>query len=190
MSIIKKENKIKTKNNNKKGEKHMNLNLTKINSLKPDFKKLNEEITTIKTFYNEFDVKSKESKELFNELMNFQDEDGSFKLIDSFKIEKDARIAYCYYPTYLVTAIMIEAYLYDKNYCIDLEEKLKIALHFSTLRGLSNGDSYGEEYFDNVMIFVNKGARKFIDDYPNICNEFTDLLTKHINYYISKGKIK
>ena len=48
-------------------------------------------------------------------IVDFQDSDGSFKLFDSYEIPSDARVDFCWVPTYICTAILMKAYMTDPS---------------------------------------------------------------------------
>ena len=159
------------------------LNLVKQEASKPNFKILDENLKEIKDIYNSINLNDCTGKELFEELMSFQDEDGSFKLINTFQIDKDARIEYCFLPTYYITAIMIEAYLIKEDYYPGLKDVLSKALVVCTYRGLSNGEYMTDEYKENFEIFNKKGVKEFVKAYPNLCFEFTKMMKYFIDFY-------
>ena len=159
------------------------LNLVKQEASKPNFNVLDSNLEEIIKVYKSINLNDCIGKEMFEELMAFQDEDGSFKLVNTFQIEKDSRIHYCFLPTYYITAIMIEAFLTSENYYPGLIEYLKKALLVCTYRGLSNGDYMGDEYRDNYMIFANKNLNEFVNKYPDLCPEFTKMMEYFIEIY-------
>ena len=80
----------------------------------PRFDELSQMLSGLKDFLaEEADFNDKDWSENLNAIIDFQDEDGSFKLFDSFNIPSDARVDFCYMPTYLATATLMKAYLTD-----------------------------------------------------------------------------
>ena len=67
-----------------------------------------------------------------------QDDDGSFKLFDSYRIPGDARVDFCFIPTYLSTAILMKACLTDpEKFNQRHEDALRKGLLSSCARNLT-----------------------------------------------------
>ena len=80
----------------------------------PRFDEFSRMLCELKEFLNEeADFNDKEWVENLKTIIDFQDEDGSFKLFCSFNIPSDARVDFCYIPTYLATAALMKAYMSD-----------------------------------------------------------------------------
>ena len=71
---------------------------------KPDFSELSRMISDLLDFLDETpDFTDCDWIENLDVIIDFQDEDGSFKLFDSYNIPSDARVDFCYIPTYICT---------------------------------------------------------------------------------------
>ncbi|MCR4649043.1 MAG: gamma-glutamylcyclotransferase [Lachnospiraceae bacterium] len=116
-------------------------------------------------------------EELVKQIVDFQDEDGSFKLVDSYEIESDCRVAYCFFPTYLSTAFLMKAFLFDKNLLIGNEEVLAKAMKASMarrLKGQGYDDTKGQ--INALKVFINAGVKQFIREYGSFCPEFCEMV--------------
>lgn len=81
---------------------------------------------TLKDFLDEkTDSNNSQWMENLNTILDFQDEDGSFKLISTYEIPSDARVDFCHEPTYICTAILMKAYLTGDS---ALKEKVETSL--------------------------------------------------------------
>ena len=85
----------------------------------------------------EADFKNTKWMEKLDEILEFQDADGSFKLLSSNNIPSDARVDFCHEPTYICTSILMKAYLTgDEEIREKLECPLSHGLEMSTSRNL------------------------------------------------------
>ena len=113
----------------------------------------------------------------FNSIVDFQDKDGSFKLLDSFKVESDARVDFCYIPTYICTAIIMKAFMFDQYVLAGRESVLANALGACCGRGLSgHGYEWLEGRIKALNIFSKAGIREFLIYHADICPEFTAMM--------------
>ena len=160
------------------------LKLQKQKCNEPKFDELDKMICDLESFFNEDpDFKDIIWQKNFNTILDFQDDDGSFKLFDSFKLPSDARVDFCYIPTYLCTATLIKAFLTDSN---EFTPKSKLGL----FKGLEascarNLRGHGYEAFkgqiEAINIFIKAGLNEFIDLYPDLCPEFSEMIKKIIS---------
>ncbi len=156
------------------------MKLEKVSASKPDFVKLDEMIAAMKGL-----LEDKLKAELtIDELCSFQDDDGSFKLLDSFEVSSDARVDYCYMPTYIGAAILMKEYLNgERRYASRLEKALKA----SQKRGLSGHGYDAEEGCISAMkIFTKGGLREFLESEVEICPEFHNIVQNILHQYNSK----
>jgi hypothetical protein len=119
----------------------------------------------------------------FEELCAFQDEDGSFKLLDSYEVPGDARVDFCHTPTYIGSAILMKKYLDGE---VSLKDKLEKALGASLKSGLL-GHGYDAESgrISAMNIFIKGGLREFLENHYYICPEFHDLVHNIVHQYNS-----
>ena len=119
-----------------------NLKLTKLNN--PNDEKLNEMISALKDFLNEkVDSNNTQWMENLNAILDFQDDDDSFKIFSTYEIPSDARVWYCHEPTYICSSILMKAYLTaDSNLKQKIETPLMHGLEKCCMRGL-RGHGYG-----------------------------------------------
>ncbi|MBR3362205.1 MAG: hypothetical protein IKG39_12835 [Lachnospiraceae bacterium] len=131
---------------------------------------------------------SDEWPERLAEIQRFQTEDGGFAYVDDWRIESDARVEFCYKPTYLCTAILMKASIV-RLLSQDGMECLKKGLLKSTGREFRGHGYEAEEGLEEAMHIFNLGlAGKFVEDYPNLCPEFTSLYSSTVDYLCSTGR--
>ena len=115
-----------------------------------------------------------EEQEAREELLRFQAEDGSFRLLDTLEVPSDAHVDYCYMPTYLGTAILMKG-LTDGELGA-LAQPLSKAMLFCTHRGFSGHGYEAESHRQAVLrIFHMAGCREFVSAHPGLCEAFTEL---------------
>ena len=105
----------------------------------PEFDELYKMLSDLNDFLNEdANPKDKQWNENLKTIIDFQDSDGSFKLFDSYEIPMDAKVDFCYMPTYLCTAILMKAFMINDS-AFTLKEKtaLKNGLKSSCARNLT-----------------------------------------------------
>ena len=154
-----------------------NLKLTKLNY--PYDEKLNEMISALKDFLNEeADSKNTQWMENLETILNFQDDDGSFKIFSTYDIPSDARVWYCHEPTYICSSILMKAYLTgDSTLTEKIEEPLMQGLERCCMRGL-RGHGYGalKGQIDALNIFMKGGLREFINLHSDLNSGFTEMI--------------
>lgn len=170
------------------------IKLNRQNHENPDFRLLDRELDELKTFLKQpVCEKDPEWCESFTEILNFQAEDGSFNLLDSYDIESDCRVDLCHMPTYLCSAIIMKAFLHKPELLCGRESKiLKSALHMCCARNL-HGHGYDamSGQLAALDIFISVGVRDFILKYPSLCPEFTGMILRisgEYKGYIQSGK--
>ena len=162
-----------------------NLKLTRSNHI--NIEKLNEMKNTLKDFLDEkTDSNNSQWMENLNTILDFQDEDGSFKLISTYEIPSDARVDFCHEPTYICTAILMKAYLTgDSALKEKVETSLVQGLEMCCMRSL-----YGHGYdslqgqIEALKIFMKGGLREFMDLHSESNTLlFTDMIFNIINEF-------
>ena len=156
------------------------LNLTRQNHLEPDLKELEDMLISLKSVLRSKDLDCGEWQDNLRDILKFQDTDGSFKLVDSFRIESDARVDFCYMPTYLCTAILMKALMYGGSGMVaSVKEALATALKVCCGRGLTG---HGYDSFrgkvEALKIFMKAGLREFLLMYPDLSRVFTDMIVE------------
>lgn len=155
------------------------LTLKKQKHNEPKFDELSEMICDLKDFLNdEVDFRDANWKENLNAIIDFQDDDGSFKFFDSYKIPSDARIDFIYTPTYLCTAILMKAYMSDaESFTLNAKSALTKGLKMSCAKNFrGHGYDAFKGQIEALNIFIKAGIREFIDLHPNLCLEFTEMI--------------
>lgn len=151
--------------------------LKKQKSNEPEFGELNKMLADLDEFLSEdANPNDKEWSKNLNAIIDFQNLDGSFKLLDSDEVPIDAKVDFCLTPTYLCTAILMKACLADSK-AFSLNEALSKGLEKSCAKGF-NGHGFEalKGQIEAINIFMNAGVREFIDIYPEICPEFTQII--------------
>ena len=156
------------------------MNDTKFTRLnKPDFDRLYEMKSAMrKILEEEADFKNTKWMEKLDEILEFQDADGSFKLLSSNNIPSDARVDFCHEPTYICTSILMKAYLTgDEKIREKLECPLFHGLEMCTSRNLKgHGYEALEGQIEALKIFMKGGVREFIDLHGDLNSRFTDMI--------------
>lgn len=107
-----------------------------------------------------------------------------WKLDEPENMPADARVDFVFTPTYIASAFIMKAALLTPELMNDdkIKSTLAAALLGSTARGFA-----GHGYENNIgrvraiKIFASAGARQFIEEYPNLCPDFTRLYKKTVN---------
>ena len=154
------------------------LNLTRQNHHEPNFQGLGNMLRALMSVLYSKDLDCAEWQDNLEAILRFQDSDGSFKLVDSFRIESDARVDFCYMPTYICTAILMKALMYDRSGTSTLvKEALSTGLKVCCGRGLAG---HGYDSFrgktEALKVFMEAGLREFLLLYPDLCRDFTDMI--------------
>ena len=150
----------------------------------PRFDELSQMLSGLKDFLaEEADFNDKDWSENLNAIIDFQDEDGSFKLFDSFNIPSDARVDFCYMPTYLATATLMKAYLTDpESFTIKEISALSNGLKMSTARKLRGHGYEGlKGQIEALNIFMKAGLNEFLDLHGDLCPEFSEMIGEIIS---------
>lgn len=162
------------------------LNLKKQKHNEPKFDELSMMLGDLKDFLNQdVNLNDKEWVKNFNSILDFQDDDGSFKLFDSYKIPGDARVDFCYLPTYICTAIVMKAFMTDSS-LFTLKEKSALlnGLKMSCAKNLKGHGYEGlKGQIEALNIFMKAGLNEFMDLYPDFCPEFSKMIEKIISTF-------
>ena len=145
---------------------------------KPEFNELFEMISAIKNFLEEdADINNTKWNENIDKILDFQDENGSFSLLTSYRVPSDARVDFCHTPTYICTAILMKAYLTDSTLKEKVEQSLIKGLESSTLRNLTgHGYDWFKGQIEALNIFIEGGLREFIDLHGDLNPKFTEMI--------------
>ena len=155
------------------------MTLQRLNASQPDFTRLNEMLTAMKGLLGN----NRNTVLRFEELLSFQDSDGSFNLLDSFQVPGDARVDFCYIPTYLGAAILMREYLKGRQ---GLKPALEMALNASLHRGFQgHGYEADKGCIDTLNIFIQGGLRDFLETQCEFCPEFHQLIHNILHRYNS-----
>lgn len=177
--MFKEHNKKKFKNQKMEAITMNNIKLTK--QTKPDFEELEQMLSDLDKFYNsEVKFNDKEWIKNLNAIIDFQDDDGSFNLFETYNIPNDAKIDFCYMPTYLCTATLMKAFL-SKPEAFTPKQKngLLKGLKMSSTKNLWGHGYEGLKYQINALnIFMKAGLNEFMDLYSEYCPEFSEMIEK------------
>ena len=142
------------------------MNILKLTKKENSPKKLFKMITPIKNFLKEeVDPKNPEWIENLKIILDFQDKNGSFNLINDTHIPSDARVDFQHMPTYICTAILMKTYLTtDSKLTQKIETPLRKGLRHSCRRNLKgHGYEALKGQIEALNIFMEAGLREFID---------------------------
>ena len=159
------------------------LDLSKKKHDKPEFDDLYKMLSDLEAFLDEdVDFNDDEWKENLDAIIDFQDLDGSFKFFESYKIPGDARVEFCYMPTYICTAVLMKAYLTDQGaFKMKETSALLNGLKMSCVKKLRGHGFEGlKGLFESLEIFKKGGLNEFIDLHPDFCPEFTEMVNEVI----------
>ena len=163
------------------------MNMLKLNKQsKPDFEELSAMICDLRDFLDETpDFSNVNWKKNLDAIIDFQDEDGSFKLFDSYDIPSDARVDFCYIPTYICTAALMKAYLIDGD-SFGLREKSSLinGLKMSCVKNLrGHGYEALKGQIEALGLFMKSGLNELLDLHPEICPEFSEMIGNIISQF-------
>ena len=152
----------------------------------PKFDELGKMICDLKDFLDETpDFSDKQWKENLDVIIDFQDDDGSFKLFDSYRIPSDARVEFCYIPTYLSTAVLMKAFLLNGD-AFGLKEKSAL-IHGLKKSCAKNLRGHGYEalkgQIEALNIFIASGLNEFMDLHSDLCPDFSEMIRKIISQF-------
>ena len=152
----------------------------------PRFDEFSRMLCELKEFLNEeADFTDKDWSENLKTILDFQDDDGSYKLFCSFNIPSDARVDFCYIPTYLATASLMKAYLSEPESFTEKEiTALSDGLKMSTARNLRGHGYEGlKGQIEAVNIFMKAGLNEFMDLHHGLCPEFSEMIDKIVSAF-------
>lgn len=159
----------------------MNINLKRQDHRKPDRKELDAMRRKLENIISsDLEAADFDWPALVESIVQFQGKDGSFNLLDSYRIDSDCSVYYCYEPTYICTALLMKAYLLD-NSCLGGKEEsiLPHAMHMCCARELQgHGYDATDGLITAVNYFIKCDVTQFLDRYPGMCPEFTEMFRK------------
>ena len=158
----------------------MKTNLSRQNHYSPNFRQLDSMLDALKGFlHTSVEPEDPAWRADFEEIVAFQDNDGSFRLLDSDRVEAEARVDYCYMPTYICAATIMKAYMTDEHILDGKESVLEHALRACCNRKL-RGHGYDglKGQLEALNIFAQGGIREFLLYHADICPEFTNMMTE------------
>ena len=156
------------------------LKLTRQNHNEPDLDELFKMRSDLENFLNEeANQNDNQWNKNLNIILDFQDSDGSFKLLDSYRIPSDARVDFCHMPTYICTAILMKAYLTNSEAFTSKEESaLSKGFEMSCARNLvGHGFEALRGQIDALRIFMKAGLNEFMDLHSDFCPKFTEMIS-------------
>ena len=160
--------------------------LVRMNHAEPDFAQLSESLRYLERAIELTpDGGDPEWQECYDEIIRFQDADGSFKLLDSYAVDADARVDFCHVPTYICTAFLMKAYLTDEALlCGRVDEVLAPALKACCARALCGHGYEGVcSQIRAMRLMIRSGVAAFMDKYPDICPEFSRMICDIVDGY-------
>ncbi|WP_407375606.1 gamma-glutamylcyclotransferase [Methanobrevibacter sp.] len=165
------------------------IKLEKISHKKPEFDELYKMLSDLKDFLNEdADPNDKDYLKNLDAILEFQDNDGSFKLFDSFNVPIDAMVDFCYMPTYLCSAILMKAYMsFGKDFSLKQKLGLLNGLKMSCAKNLVGHGFEGlKQQIEAINIFMKAGVKEYLDLNHDFCYEFGIMMDGIIKDYHKK----
>ncbi|SDA45131.1 gamma-glutamylcyclotransferase family protein [Methanobrevibacter millerae] len=160
------------------------LRLNKQNE--PDIDELFRMLSDLEGFLDEdVNINDELWNQNFQTVLDFQDPDGSFNLLNFIDMPSDARVDFYYMPTYVCTAVLMKTYLTDSSRFNTKEKSaLSKGLKMSCCRNLS-GHGYGgfKGQIEALNIFMKGGVREFIDLFPDFCPKFSEMIRRIISSF-------
>lgn len=127
--------------------------------------------------YSDIDFCSEEWHKMRDKIIDFQVENGSFNLLDTFQVESDCRVYYCYESTYICTALLMKTHLEDRDFFAGNQNILARALEMCCDRGLRG---HGYDAFCGQIkaldYFIRCDVNEFLNLYPDLSPKFTGLI--------------
>ena len=159
-------------------------------SMKTNYNERREvrEINYLKEMYQKMiseKLKTQELEKMASYLAKVQKADGSWSVIDDYKVDSDIRVAYAYMPTYFATAALIAADL-KVNFKKDSIEKnaLVSGLIFATGRNLvGHGYDATASLLEAIAIYKNAGVYKWMRENREFAEEFCNMFEEHIQTF-------
>lgn len=136
---------------------------------------------TIRTGLHDTDYRTK----LMHQLLMLQKEDGSFSVIDNYRIDMDIRIFYVYEPTYYATAAMMCIQTRDNSHMSDRERAALLkGLSFAEGRYLSgHGYDATRQQLQALQIYKNAGLYDWLLQFGDTAPSFTSMIKGIIERY-------
>ena len=168
-----------------------NTTLIRQDHRNPDIKALCEMKEYLENLINEqIEKDESEWRKILESIVAFQYEDGSFNLLDSYRIESDCRVDFCHEPTYICTAILMKALLEDEKALGGREmEILPAAMKMCCARGLQgHGFDSLKGLIHAVNYFIRSDVKSFLKKYPEMCPEFTEMFRRIEEHFADRVK--
>ena len=136
---------------------------------------------TIRTGLHDTDYRAK----LMHELLMLQKEDGSFSVIDNYRVDMDIRIFYVYEPTYYATAAMMYIQTRDNSRMSDREKAALLkGLSFVEGRHLSgHGYDATRQQLQALQIYKNAGLYDWLLQFGDTASAFISMINGIIERY-------
>ena len=155
------------------------MRLEKQNAAEPDFEKLRVLTALMHSMLDNPDS----SAVTVEELLMFQDSDGSFSLLDTYEVPSDIRVDFCHTPTYIGSAVLMREFLSGRN---DLADRLVRALSACLYRKLEGHGYEAEEGRTTALeIFIKGGLPSFLETQPELSPEFHQMIHNILHEYRS-----
>lgn len=126
-----------------------------------------------------------EMVKIVRELLDRQKEDGSWSIIDDYKVDSDIRVAYIYLPTYYATATLMRMDLtleFENN--SNEKNALLNGLEFSVGRNLyGHGFTATQSLLDTLKIYKDAGLYTWMNKNENMTCGFCNVIHKHIESF-------
>ena len=120
------------------------------------------------------------------DLLRYQKEDGSFRVIDSYQCDGDFRVEFAYMPTYYATAALMCADSYIQGGLNKREmDCLKKGLHFAIGRQLfGHGFEATKTLIQTLRIYAKAGMYEWINFHAKEAAEFKAVIDRHYTNFV------
>ncbi len=152
------------------------FSLVRFDSCRPDFSSSTKMLKNLKMFLESpFNNKDFDWQRQFLRIVEFQNEDGAFNIMEEGNIPSDAYVDFFKYPTVLCSAIMMKAVLlFPDEYSRFVPNLSKALLAISKMGISGSGYDCMSVTLDFLSVYCDAGLRFFIDKYPDVQPEFTN----------------
>lgn len=155
----------------------ISLTLIKQDHMDPDYDYMTAALEDLKAFLQEdVDLSDDDWVAGFIQILQFQDPNGGFSLLDSDILRRKDRDEFCLKPTYLCAAILMKTYMFNHRILVGRERMFVRAL-IACCDGSFSGFGYDVAYSLEVLsIFKEAGLREFLMYHSDLCPSFSELI--------------
>lgn len=170
---------------NKKEITLSGVRLERQSSTDPDVRELDEMLKALRRYLDEELFVASTWFPDIHTILEFQDEDGSFKLVDSYEIPSDVRVEYCHKPTYICAGILMKAYMSGLYVGDALAKGLAACCHRDLM---GHGYDGFVSQVETLQMFMQCGLREFLKCHRELCPAFAQMMERILESYRCREK--